>query len=170
MSQSMSQSMSNWFSLGLSAYLLLAAAWDLRTLQVPNWLTLPAMAGVLVWRLAHVDVSFLPFWAACLLSWYVHALGGGDVKLLMVLFGLFPEVELVYSFLMGAGVILTLLVLWRRARSRKLRTFFVSLGNRILTFDIFPSDKPLQEQGEPFTFVISFVGILYAWWGRGVWA
>jgi len=163
-------SLSHWFSISLSAYLLLAAAWDLHTLQVPNWLTLPALCGVLAWRLAHLDVSFLPFWAACLVSWYVHVLGGGDVKLLMVLFGLFPEVGLVYTFLIGAAVILALLVLWRRARTRKLQTGFVSLGQRVLALNFFPSARALQEQGEPFTFVIALVGIVYVWWGRGVWA
>lgn len=163
-------SLSHWFSISLSAYLLLAAAWDLRTLQVPNWLTLPALGGVLIWRLVHMDVSFLPFWAACLVSWYVNILGGGDVKLLMVLFGLFPEVELVYTFLIGAAVILAMLVLWRRARTRKLQTFFVSVGHRVLALDFFPSASALQAQGEPFTFVIALVGIVYVWWVRGVWA
>ena len=162
--------MSHWFSIGLSAYLLLAAAWDLRTLQVPNWLTLPALGGVLAWRLAHLDVSFLPFWVACLASWYVHALGGGDVKVLMVLFGLFPEVELAYTFLIGAAVVLALLVLWRRAQTGKLRAFFGSAGHRAMTLNFFPSAKDLQERGKPFTFVIALVGIVYIWWGKGVWA
>ncbi len=162
-------SLSHWFSVGLSAYLLLAAAWDLRTMRVPNWLTLPALGGVLAWRLVHLDVSFLPFWAACLVSWYVHVLGGGDVKLLMVLFGLFPEVELVYALLIGAAVILALLVLWRRARIRKLRMFLVSVGHRVLALDFFPPARALQVQGEPFTFVIALVGIVYVWWARGVW-
>ncbi len=58
----------------LTAYLVLAAAWDLRTRRVPNWLTLPLLAGVLTWRLAQLDFTFVPYWCACLVAWLVNSL------------------------------------------------------------------------------------------------
>jgi len=104
--------MSDYARVALTTYLVLAAVWDLRTRRVPNWLTLPLLAGVLAWRLAQLDFAFVPYCCACLGAWLVNSLGGGDVKLLMVLFGLFPQVELFYLLLIvasaGIGAVLFL--------------------------------------------------------------
>ena len=155
-------------ALALTGYLVLAAAWDLRTRRVPNWLTLPGVAGVLAWRLAHLDVSFLPFWVACLLTWHLNLLGGGDVKLLLVLFGLFPEVELFYVFLGVTAVVLAVLLVWRRARSHRLGALVSSLTARLVTLRLVPSREQLEEQGEPFAFLISLAGVVYVWGVRGL--
>ena len=142
-----------YLAIALSIYLLAAAVWDLRTLRVPNWLTLPVMGGILVWRLMGMaavngllrsglrsslclpalDLRFVPFWVGSFVAWRLRALGGGDAKLLMVLFGVFPEVELFYVFLAVAGVFLVLIVIGRRVRSRRLQALVLTLRSRCAT-------------------------------------
>ncbi len=150
-------------SIALTIFLLVAALCDLRTLHVPNWLTLPALVGVLGWQVCHFDLAFVPFWIGCLLAWHLNAVGGGDAKVLMVLFGLFPDATLVYVFLVVAGVALVALLGIRYARAGSLCV----LVNRIICqasrLDFFPTSEQMEMSGEPFTFFISLAGIAYIW-------
>jgi Flp pilus assembly protein protease CpaA len=147
----------------LTAYLVLAAAWDLRTRRVPNWLTLPLLAGVLLWRLAQLDFTFVLYWCACLVAWLVNSLGGGDVKLLMMLFGLFPQVELFYLLLIVAGSGIGAVLFLRYARARSLGAWFGRMAYRLSRLNLFPSRSEMEAAAEPFTLFISLAGIAYAW-------
>jgi len=100
---------------------LVAAVWDLRTGQIPNWLTLGSLllgpiAQVALSHLAYPGVSLLLFLATSLLGivfsalvpfllWKKNALGGGDLKLLVAVGALLGpmlglQVQL-YSFLIA---------------------------------------------------------------------
>ena len=147
----------------LTIYLILAAVWDLRTRRVPNWLTLPLLAGVLVWRLAQWDFTFVPYWCACLAAWLLNSLGGGDVKLLMALFGLFPRVELFYLLLIVAGAGIGVVLFLRYARARSLGLWFRRMAYRLSRLDLFPSRSEMEAGAEPFTLFISLAGIAYVW-------
>lgn len=88
-------------SLIASLVCLIAAISDLRSGQIPNWLTLGTLvlgpfAQVALSHLAYPGVSLLLFLATSLLGvvfsglvpfvlWKKHALGGGDLKLLVAL-------------------------------------------------------------------------------------
>lgn len=149
--------------IALTLYLALAAAWDFRTRRVPNWLTVPLLVTVLAWRLAHLDFAFLPYWLGCLAAWFLNSLGGGDVKLLMALFGLFPRVELFYLLLLIAGVSIGVVLLARHVRARSLGAWLSRSACRLSRLKLFPSKAEMEVAGEPFTFFISLAGIAYAW-------
>lgn len=155
--------MSDYARIALTIYLVLAAVWDLRTRRVPNWLTLPLLAGVLLWRLAQLDFTFVLYWCACLVAWLVNSLGGGDVKLLMALFGLFPQVELFYLLLIVAGAGIGVVLFLRYARARSLGVWFRRMAHRLSRLDLFPSRSEMEAGAEPFTLFVSLAGIAYVW-------
>ena len=82
-------------SLVTLAWLSLCAIFDVRTLKVPNWLTLPAIpiAIALSWfareirsetmyqSLFHLVILIVPL----ILAWRIHLLGGADLKIMVVL-------------------------------------------------------------------------------------
>jgi Flp pilus assembly protein protease CpaA len=147
----------------LSAYLALAAVWDLRTRRVPNWLTLPLLVAVLAWRVARWDWAFVPYWCGCLAAWLLNSLGGGDVKLLMGLFGLFPRVEMFYLLLVFAGIGIGVVLVARHLRARSLRAWLISLAGRVVRLELFPSRSEMEAGAEPFTLLISLAGVAYVW-------
>ncbi len=78
--------------LGLTLYLGAITALDWRTRVIPLALTLPAMLGLAVWRLYQGSFGFLFAWFFIFALWSTgRFFGGGDAKLLMALFALFPE-------------------------------------------------------------------------------
>ena len=96
--------------LALTIYLFTIIIYDLKTRIIPNWLTLPAMGGVLTWQFCKYALAMqplwavlivLPFWIGLFVLWAVNLYGGGDAKLLMVLFGLWPRLDFL---LMEAGI------------------------------------------------------------------
>ncbi len=93
----------------------LAAIWDLKTRTIPNWLTLSAFFLVLV--IQGFMLSFLEFGQILqtllfaivffLVLFYFKILGGGDVKLLLVIacsVTIFEFLEILFFiFLVGGG-------------------------------------------------------------------
>lgn len=155
--------MPDYARIALTAYLVLAAVWDLRARRMPNWLTLPLLTGVLAWRLARLDFAFVPYWCGCLAAWLLNGLGGGDVKLLMALFGLFPRMELFYLLLTIAGVGIGAVLTLRYARARSLGAWLKRMAYRLSRLDLFPSRSEMEAAAEPFTLFISLAGIAYVW-------
>jgi len=74
----------------LAAVLLLAVAWDFATARIPNWITIPAAVGALVWHatvagwagLLTAASGWLVGIALLLVPWLLGGLGGGDAKLM----------------------------------------------------------------------------------------
>jgi Flp pilus assembly protein protease CpaA len=116
-----------WFSLGLIQTAILvvvcaaAAATDLRTHRIPNWLTLPAMAiglamaGLPGWKSMVVCVVVVV--AVLSVAIALHAVGvwgGGDGKLVGAVAALkgltFVAEAMVWTFLIGGLVALCILI------------------------------------------------------------
>lgn len=73
-------------------YLVIVALVDMRTNRVPNWLTLPPMAALLVLRAWRGEgLILLAYWAPAFVLWLINVAGGGDIKLLMVELALWPS-------------------------------------------------------------------------------
>lgn len=149
------------FNLTLSAYLILAAAWDLRYRVVPNWLTVPALVAAGGWQLHQGHWEFLQVWFAIFALWMLRFFGGGDAKLMMVLFALFPGTDFLvaFSWVALAATLPQIAFKYRRtsplavARRLKLR----------LATGLLPGEGDLQESGVPSTWIISLAGVIYVW-------
>jgi len=153
-------------------YLSLVGAWDLKTRRVPNSLVLPAVGIVLFWRavrivvLLHVGLSampelaFVPYWVGVFMLWRLTIMGGGDAKLLMVLFGVFPAVEFLLLLLAVAGLTMAAVLAWRYGRRRRLGLLVSGLLFRLRHGRIFPTESELTAEGEPTAFLFSIAGMV----------
>lgn len=157
-----------YFAIGVTIYLVLVSAWDLYQGRVPNFLTLPLMIALLGWRLIGLEIGFLFYWVGCYIFWSTGVIGGGDAKLLMILFGLFPQVSFFYTLIAIAGIMLVAVLLARYAKVKKTSLFFHRMSYRLSHLKLFPQKKELDIYGEPFTLFISFAGITYVWAFTGV--
>ena len=92
-----------------SVFLLLAAALDLRYKRVSLALTLPVMGYALWYQLTQGGQvgGLLIAWGAAFLLWQLKLYGGGDAKVLMALFGLYPDMSLLWA-VTGAALAVSL--------------------------------------------------------------
>ena len=147
--------------LGVTIYLLTCTIIDWRTMRIPNWLTLPPMALLAVWRLARLQPAFLAWWVAIYVLWLAHVWGGGDAKVLMVMSALWPNM----SFLLVeslAVIALGLPLLIRKYRGRSPLDLARQAHARLVVGAALPTEEQLDAQG-PGTFLIAAGGIAYAW-------
>jgi len=96
-------------------WLALCAGFDLKRREVPNWMTLPVLAGMLVWRALHPE-GWLP-WAlagATVILTLAGLLPGGDMKGLVGMALLDPRLYL--AAWLGAGAVY---LLWRVVRRER---------------------------------------------------
>ena len=119
--------LTDWLLAALAALLLFAAAWDIKTRTIPNWLSIVVALGApLFWWLAGV-----PFWpdaveriAAALVvfglfagMFYLGGMGGGDVKLaggLSLWFGFLTTIKFLVITSLAGGVVSLLTIAWHR--------------------------------------------------------
>jgi prepilin peptidase CpaA len=116
---------SNWPVWLLTAVLIIAAVIDGWKLKVPNWITLPLIAGGWVystacfgweglgWSLLGTVVGL----ALLLPAYAIGGMGAGDVKLLAGVGAWVGSTTTLYAFCVSAivgGAIALLMVLWRR--------------------------------------------------------
>ncbi len=138
---------------------------DLRTRHVPNILTYPIMAAAVVRAVWLGDPTFAIFWCVLWLLWAAHVFGGGDAKMLMGLFGLFPDMRM--AWVVSLSVLVTgipyLAYKHRRSLSslQALRTAVRSIGWHIVTLQVLPSQRQLDEEGVPFVLAFSLAGAIY---------
>jgi prepilin peptidase CpaA len=96
-------------------WLLVCAVFDLRRREVPDWLTLPAVAAGLLWRALHPD-GWLA-WALAgvtIVLTLINVLPGGDMKGLAALALIDPRLYLA-AWLGAGGVYLV----WRLVRRER---------------------------------------------------
>ncbi len=153
-------------------YLAVAGAWDLKTRRVPNFLTLPGIGVVLIWRtirlvwMAHAglpvlpELAFVPYWAGVWMLWTGRMMGGGDAKLLMILFGVFPTLQFLFLLLAVTGLTMALVLLWRYGRRRRIGLFISSLLFRLVHRRWFPTEAELSSEGEPTAFLFAGAGMI----------
>lgn len=141
------------------------AANDLRTRHVPNTLTYPIMAAGVVRAVWVGDPTLMIFWCVLYLMWAAHIFGGGDAKVLMGLFGLFPDMRMawVVSLSVLATGIPYLAYKHRRTITslQALNTAARSFGWHIITLQFLPSQRQLDEEGVPFVLAFSLAGAVY---------
>jgi prepilin peptidase CpaA len=147
--------------------------YDLWRARVPNLIVLPLLVvtlplnAVRVWHgtLDGWDVALLAVgWLVCLLLWAMRAFGGGDVKLMMALLGLFPEARMVLTLLLGllVGLLLVLISSEGRAGLRRLGALFFTAAQ-----GLWPTREEIQAaylaRGRRITWVIALAGLVYLW-------
>lgn len=167
----------------LAAILFVAGIWDLKTGRVPAEITYPLMIAAIVRAILLNDLSFLLAWGMLIAIYLLHILGGGDSKLLMGLFGLFPSVTFYYAFAVFWVVTHYPLLLYWRLHTTGGRERFKRLGLWILLqplhfiagqmsreritnlltelAETWPSDDDLSRKGLRMAITISSGGILY---------
>jgi prepilin peptidase CpaA len=177
-----------WFSadagtlpaaLGTTAFLSAAAWWDVRALRIPNALTAPALAGVLLWAgitggwgavgssllAAAIAVALLfgPFAWGCL--------GAGDVKALAVLaalWGLEAFLPALWWMLVAGGagalVVITAQGELGDLLRRWGRSLWLSLASRRLHY-VSAAPGSAARAGLPFAVAMGLGSAAYALWG-----
>ncbi len=107
------------------------------------------------------DASILFFWSVIFLLWSLHFYGGGDAKLLMGLFGLMPDIRLLWIVsivLVVTGIPFLAHKYWHTPP----RALASGLSRRIQSGGFLPSDQEL-DQGVPFAFAYCIAGAVYLW-------
>lgn len=167
-------------AIALAAILLIAGMIDLAKGVVPIEITYPLMLAGIVRAITVGDPSFLVYWFALSIIYLFNVVGGGDVKLLMGMFGLFPHLE--FFIVMEVVIITTHLpiVLHRRLGHGHFRVQFESIyrwahlkfielmlgettPQTLLQQAIVnrPTNETLARNGDRLAIAFSFAGILY---------
>lgn len=149
--------------LGLTAWLVAISIWDVRTARIPNWLTFPVMLGAGIWRLYQGVWIVLPIWVLLYVIWRVNIVGGGDAKLLMGLFALFPTFEFAFLFAVVVLVV-SLPLLYRKHWWRRPAEMAQGVVQRINSGQIFPTQEELHSEGEQYAWTLVLPGLIYLWW------
>ena len=101
-------------------------------------------------RLYQGRLYVLAIWVLLYLIWRMNIMGGGDAKLLMGLFALFPTYEfaLIFSVLVLAALTPTMIVRhWGKRPS-----------------DLLPTQEELRTKGQQYAWVFCLPGVVYLWW------
>ena len=163
----------------LSVLLLGLAYCDLGQRRVPNKVVRPLLAGALLVLAIRLSLGQLKLgeatlivatWFTCIALSWLRVFGGGDMKLMMALIALFPDMQLVYLSLGAAlaGLLLILVVTERRAGLSRFVALLMMASQGAL-----PGRAEIAEayrtRGQPVTFVFSLAAIAYLWfyWVRG---
>lgn len=129
---------------------------------MPNWLTVPVMFITAGARLYQGQWHILLVWALVFLIWLLHIMGGGDAKLLMGLFALFPTRE--FFLLFGTVVIAILVViLLRKYWGQSPRALLRSVVERLEANQALPTEDELEKKGQRYAWVFCVPGIIYLW-------
>lgn len=148
--------------LALVAY---AAWWDLKIGLVPPAISLPLLAVAFAAALARLvalhDLAFIPYWIGILLLWQLNTLGGGDAKVLLGFFALWPNSQLLWVMLF-VHLVVGVILLARKYRRVPLRQVAAGLRARLLARQFIPTEADLAE-GERVTFALALaLGIYFA--------
>jgi Flp pilus assembly protein protease CpaA len=159
--------------IGLSILLIALAICDLRRGRVPNWIVWPLMVAAIlltILRLAGESLSLnqigliVVVWIACFVAWQWHVFGGGDMKLMIALMTLFPEIGMLLMILLSLLVGLIAALLWRdgmKGLRRQMAILFLAAQGQL------PSQTEISEayalRSIRITFALSLGGLIYLW-------
>lgn len=165
-------------ALALAAILVTAGVVDIARGIVPMEITYPLMLAGIVRAVLLGDPSFLLYWLALAIIYLLNVIGGGDVKLLMGLLGLFPHFE--FFVVLELVVIATHLPIMLSRRLGQDHLYFdhafvwirvrviellagewttQKLVRQVIAFR--PTEQELSKRGDRLAIVFSFAGILY---------
>lgn len=138
------------------------AIWDARLRKVPNWLTLPVMLAAGGYGLYEGHWSLLIAWAVLFTLWEMHVLGGGDAKLLMGLYALFPE--RMFILMLAESILITrlpylIMKYWGRSPAELLTGGL----QRLRTGNPWPTRDELQQRGCSLAWTYCLPGVVYLW-------
>ena len=147
--------------IGMSAILTWISLVDLRTHRVPNWITYPVMLVGVVRAIAFADASAVLYWALFFSLWQIRFMGGGDAKLLMGFFGLFPDFRL--AWLMAVSILVTGLPFLLFKYRHQWRTIPRTLFFRLITRQLLPSQTEFETEAVPYAFSFCLGCAFYLW-------
>ena len=174
--------------LALTLWLAAIALRDLRTSRIPNALTLPVMLGVGAFRLAQTLHALLPAsirpdlpaalagptlalarpamvwlsWVVIFGLWAANVMRGGDAKLLMALFAIWPTPEFLFWFAVLVVALGLPALAWSHRR-QSAGALVASATQRLLTGRVLPSAEDLQKHGRPYAWLFCVAGAIYLW-------
>ncbi|MCC7362069.1 MAG: prepilin peptidase [Anaerolineales bacterium] len=149
------------------------AVYDWRHHRVPNWVVRPILVTGAASLLARLGLGQLgpaalaiaaSTWAACLVLWWLRAFGGGDMKLVMALIALAPDLRLVYLLLAAVlgGLLLNLALGEGPSGLRRLAALLATASHGAL-----PTRAEItaayEARGRPISFAFCLAGIVYVW-------
>ena len=132
---------------------------DFRIHRVPNWVTYPMMLAGVGRALAFADGTMLVYWVAIFSLWQIRFVGGGDAKLLMGFFGLFPDFQL--AWLMAASILVTGLPYLAFKYRHEWRSIPKALFFRLITRQLLPSETEFEKEAVPYAFSFCLGCIAY---------
>ena len=144
---------------GISALFIWISINDFRTRRVPNVVTYPLMMVGVVRAIAFCDGIFLLYWVVFFTLWTTRFMGGGDAKLLMGLFGLFPDFQL--AWLVAFGILVTGLPYLAYKYRHQWRTIPRALFWRLITRQFLPSQAEFEKDAVPYAFSFCLAGGVY---------
>lgn len=148
-------------SIGFTILLAVIGIQDLRTRTVSPAITLPWMIVAIARAIVQRDPLFIPFWIGIFCFWSLHIYGGGDAKLLMGLFGLWPDMRLLWITSAVLLVVGVPILIYKYARVSP-RVIANGLSTRVTSGTLLPTDDELN-RGIPFAFAYCLAGALYLW-------
>ena len=157
------------FRVVVTVWLATISVWDRRQRRVPNWLVLPVMGTAFLWQayesIVHQQNAILFVgiaWIVVFALWRGHVFGGGDAKLLMALFALFPTTEFLVLFSVVVCLVSIPLLILKHVRvgGRPLRNARQRLDSRRLL----PTAEQLRTEGRPHCWTFALPGAIYVWW------
>ncbi len=173
MTQVQSDALAWGVRMAMTIVLVGLAIFDWRHHRVPNWAVQPLLLAGVVLLLVRLWLGqFGPealavagsTWAVCLVLWWLRAFGGGDMKLVMALIALAPDMLFIYMLLAAVlGGLLLNLALGegpgglRRLVSLLFTTSLVALPTRA------EITAAYEARGRPITFAFCLAGIVYLW-------
>jgi prepilin peptidase CpaA len=161
-----------------AAFLFLAVEQDVRSMRIPNWLTLPSLLGALVLGAVHggaagLAASLLGAGAALallILPFAFRGLGAGDVKAAMVLGALWTTESFLPAlwWMVTAGGVMAILLLATRGQLGDLlrrwgRSAVTSVRTARLTY--IPPAAGAAGTGLPFAVAMGLGAAAYQIWG-----
>lgn len=146
----------------INFWLITVAIWDVRRRKIPNWLTLPVMLAAGGYRLYEKHWSLLIAWVILFTLWEMHIIGGGDAKLLMGLYALFPDRS--FTLMLAVSVLITSVpYLIAKYRGHSLASLLKGATNRVRTGNAWPTRDELQERGRSLAWTYCLPGMVYLW-------
>jgi Flp pilus assembly protein protease CpaA len=147
-------------ALGCMLLLLAWISWhDLKTTRVPNIVTYPLIVAGLFRSLFAHDGGFLIYWIVLFALLYVNSWAGGDLKLLMGLFALFPDFRL--AWLIAASILVTGLPYLAFKYRERWRGALRDLAWRIMTGRIVPTREEFEREAVPSAYVFCIGAAAY---------
>ncbi len=132
---------------------------DFKTRRVSNAVTYPLMMVGIIHALIVRDATFLAYWLVVFGLWAMRLMGGGDAKLLMGLFGVYPEIQL--AQFVAISVIVTGLPYLGYKYRRTWQTLPRALFRRLLTQQWLPTQAEFDQEAVPFVFSFCLAGWVY---------